>query len=642
MPKTIHSSLLGPIAALLAGCTHVSTLPDTARTENGHALRGVSYSLPMLQYEIEIDRGLASCPSELTLDFGRGEKVSISDEALAFSTVGEAKPRYVPGEQYVVNYDSLTSMLKTTGFAIEPYASGALKTINLSADDKSGEIVKDLIKVGLTVASAAAGAPGVGAAIAAVPTSGSVNLNAAFSLRRETREQRAARLARTAAEDLRGRLRPLSIVDCTEAAAGTLKKIAKNSGDQEAVAAKLPKLTLEVERLIVVAGLKAADHDDAAALAAAMAALNEQLLEAERLTAEGAELEAKTQVTTARSWPRLPSDRSTEDELKENDLKGLARLLRVKTVSTLTLEEFEAWLAGAGAPVAADLRKTNEAFFAHFDDLKAARERGTQRTVDGICRGGTPNVQRCVSESTLVRAAIEQAEVGYPTCTAEGAKAPYCTNAVALDAKQRLVRDAMDGVADKGIFVRPPVEGIFTLCRARREAEGEEASFACVEGPKLVRLVNASVPQLGQLRFLPFRSRPFESAELALHLREDGSIEKLEYKRPRPMGAGLAAAAGDAAGQYRTYVETRRADRKAAREEEIAQLQYQLDLAEKKKALLKAQTPETETEDEALATELKNEIAKIELRTKYLEAQIAQKKAEAAAAEAGVVQLSAS
>ena len=636
MPKTIRAALLAP--ALLAGCTHVSTLPDTVRTENpDHALRGVAYSLPMLQYDVALKRSLARCPGALKLDFGDGDSIEVSDAVLAFATAAEAKPRYVPGEQYVVNYDSLTSMFKTTGFAIEPYSSGALKTINITADDKSGEIVKDLIKVGLTVAGAVAGGP-AGAAIGAAVQAQPVSASAALSGRSAAQAREARRASRRSAiEALEARVEQRQIVGCTDEAATKLGKIKTNSDDQQTLAGELPAKSKEVERLAMVAHLRAANHDDAVAFSAALGALNAALIKAEELTEEGVRLETATSVETSHAWPRLPSDRSKGDVLADGDAGKLVRLLEVKRVRTLSSEAFEAWLAGEGAPLEKALRerKSNEAFFDHFDALKEARQRGLRTSLASSCAEGVLSVADCVRDSTVARMDLQPAPIGFPDCEPSDEEV-RCVRRVGIDAGQKVVRDAVDRVVDRGIFVRPPIEGLFTLCRARPAATAG-GQPTCLDGQPLIRQPNASVPQLGQLRFLPFRSRPFESAELSLHLREDGSIEKLEYKRPRPMGAGLAAAAGDAAGQYRTYVETRRADRKAAREEEIAKLQHELDLAEKTKALLKAQAPASETEEEALT----KEIAKIELRTKYLEAQIAQKKAEAAAAEAGIVQLSA-
>jgi hypothetical protein len=167
--------------------------------------------------------------------------------------------------------------------------------------------------------------------------------------------------------------------------------------------------------------------------------------------------------------------------------------------------------------------------------------------------------------------------------------------------------------------------GTFEICR---DASGTGPD--CPEDREVVRLEPVAAPQLGQLRFLPFASRPFHSAQLSLALRTDGSVEKLEYKKTKAEGVGVAAAVRDALSQYQAYAEKRDEERKAdltaVRAEEIAQLQHQIDLLAKQKELLALKTPPTPDALEAV----REETAAIEAQTALLDARLAQLKAEAA------------
>jgi hypothetical protein len=200
---------------------------------------------------------------------------------------------------------------------------------------------------------------------------------------------------------------------------------------------------------------------------------------------------------------------------------------------------------------------------------------------------------------------------------------------VSIDSKQKTGRHALDDEPDPGIFVRPPGEALFIVCR-----KAGHATAACPQDRRVVWLDAVQAPQLGQLRFLPFSNRAFEAGQLSVALREDGTVEKFEYKRTKAAGAEASAAVGDAATQIQAFLEKREARQASAltdaRKEAIAQIQFEIDALTAQKALLKLQQPET---TDALAA-VKEETARIEAETALLEARLAQLKAEAALAEA--------
>jgi hypothetical protein len=154
------------ISLLVGGCAGtLETRPYRERTDRvGAALRGVTYSLPKLQYEVKLTRWLSECPGEVSPE-GK-------PSALRFTVDVEAKPRYVPGEAYTVDYERLAGLFRTSNFEMKWYPSGNLKSMGAGAEDKTGEVIGNVVKTGLAVASAAMGVPPV-TALAGQSLSGS-------------------------------------------------------------------------------------------------------------------------------------------------------------------------------------------------------------------------------------------------------------------------------------------------------------------------------------------------------------------------------------------------------------------------------------------------------------------------------------
>ena len=145
-----------------------------------------------------------------------------------------------------------------------------------------------------------------------------------------------------------------------------------------------------------------------------------------------------------------------------------------------------------------------------------------------------------------------------------------------------------------------------------------------------------AAPQLGQLRFLPFESGPFENNGLTVLLREDGRLEKFEYKR-KSSAAAFSGSAADIAERIAAADEKRederRSDRAAARTEagalrteEIADLQFKIDQLTKQKMAFELANP-TKDADEEETKRLNTQIA-------LLTAQLAQRKLAAELASA--------
>ncbi len=135
----VHVSVL---ALALSGC---STELKVARYFDPEKLptAGAPYSLSFTQYEITVTRRLTACsskgdptdpdpamqqPKPIDLKIGMNvdiKKVEASD----------------PMRNYVIDLESLNSFFKTTSATVTYYDSGAIKSLNASAEDKTGEFV---------------------------------------------------------------------------------------------------------------------------------------------------------------------------------------------------------------------------------------------------------------------------------------------------------------------------------------------------------------------------------------------------------------------------------------------------------------------------------------------------------------------
>ncbi len=605
---------LWSVLALLAagGCTHLSTTPDHQYSKASNALRGTPYSLPMLQYGIALEWSLSSCPGQTELKLGDGDTITWNDQALGFKEKATATARYVPGETYVVDYAKLSSPFKTTSFSIEPYASGALKAINVSADDKTGEIIKDTVKTGLAIATLASGVP-LPLALPSAAGGPSPSLMEGAGPRPSAMSQQR----RVALRALKARVRTVAMVVCTDEAASALTELKTLRKGLPKAVDTLENATDAATRALAVAALRSASgkHVDELAMtlaaqdtaAAAVAKLKDAIDE----EAEGVSLKPPTM-----SWPTRFDDATAQILPDKIARSSFVKLLEVRDVPVLTREDLAAWLKAEGAPFAKEFRAKNA------DALKGVlKVDGTaipRKAPSPDCEGATSSADACVVAQLAVRAILERGPYLLDRCAAGMPETVECRTEVAVGPKPSDAVAARDAVADQGIFVRPPVEGIFHLCRT--------PGRTCVAEDELIDLKPVSAPQLGQLRFLPFRSRAFESNALALLLREDGSIEKFEYKRTAASAAGAAAAVADAATQVRDYEDKRRELAATARAEEIAKIQYQIDLLDKRKALAKALEPATVDAQQGV----KDETVSLQAETALLNAKLAKLQARKA------------
>lgn len=504
MRNFIPAAMIVPLAA----CTHVATFrtQDIAPPAEGEALKGASYALPMVQFDLEIARSLSSCDATA---------------APVFAVKATAKESYVEGERFEIDPSALSSVFKTSSLAIEKYDDlDTLKSFNASADDRTGDILVAVARTGIAIAGATAGIPVPLDAVGESSPWKNV-LESSQSIRLWCSAEAQKRLAAVEAEtDNLERLN--AQLDAVNAHVVRLKELAVFRRFDKAMMDDLYQEVQKQQQLAVA--IEAAQT----ALADATAALS-----------------AKTELR----WPTASSATPrTEDLQHDVRFSDSSRKLR-KFCANFQLV---AWNGVSGVP------------------LDPATLAGDDAALDAHC-GAVIAVLR---KSIDVRLRF----------------APVTQTRWAADGTASLAYQLPSGAPAKGLLIREPVRA--SLVAEYRLSGSADWKTALKDEPLWV-------PQLGTLRFLKFASGPFENELLSVELRKDGRIEKQRYETKEAALARLATSATDIAERVRSDAEKRedrrRADEKylretaaAARAEDLARLQYQLDMLTKQKALIEA------------------------------------------------------
>ncbi len=499
---------------LLGGCAGtLETRPYRERTDDlGAALKGVSYSLPKLQYEVKLTRYLAECPGEKELD-GAPRLSNGKPTALKFAVEASETPQYVPGEAYTVDYQKLPGFLRTGTFEIKYWPNGNLKSVGAGAEDKTADFIRDTVKTGLSVASIIAGGALSG---------GPVRTNVA-----------------TTSETVMG---------CTVEAMQLVVEARELRKALKERPRKIEKLVKDVDRFQARAALRLRDPRDREDLLKLFQDIDDEQEWVRMKTERLAELSEMLGVSQTIRWDSKPG--KLEDQVwtyamsdaQQNKLAGL-----LQPVSAAVAQD----------PQELERRSITKGCFGPFDDSTLAVKK-----------------KNCVNQHLNLTAAARLV-THLPSCTSAGAQEPECLRTVTAQVRSAdgsrsapnpQYRNARDDEPDSGIFVREPARGRLLFCRTAVLAGGAAAD--CTSEKDEGKLKEANFPQYGQLRYLPLRVRTFQAREMALSMAEDGRVESFSYKSTKSAGAALAAAAADAASQADAALERieteRRDDRKYA------------------------------------------------------------------------------
>lgn len=557
-PDMRYSKILALLCALLtSSCAgSLQTSPNIYRTDRlSGALQGATYSLPRLQYEVTVDRYLASCPDERDSDG--------NPTRLAFATEVNAETSYQPGESYVVDFSHLAGIARTASFGIEKYSDGTLKSIGVQGEDQTGQIIQDLTKAALSAWSA--GTTGAGASL--------INYSNATSM-----------------ISIDGTDAPASPsvthIACSATALATVHAL----NAELAALEKLKTEADEIRRLTTAAttraSLKLLTVKDRERLSTQFEKLDQLEGDVGAITASLDKLKKVLGTQTKTIWKGDYSKSSREQKLDLNVDRD--EFIRLATL-----------LKSSSEYVPAAISK---------DDMKALAQAPA-------CSGRNASVAECLKAQLELKTNFATNEPIDNYC--KDGELNNCLRTSAAGAPG--YQDAADSVPDRGLFVRDPLVGKLLICRAFENVCNLDTDLAGLE-PKYI-------PQLGQLRFIPFVIRPFEGRTLNIDVAEDGRVTKMVYSTDKAMLAQIAATVAGVAGQFDASAEKmearRRVDEDYRHSQSVLKEQDSIDHLTRQIALKDAQKALNDPQ-----SAVKAEVAVLEAQRSLAEARRARIEAE--------------
>lgn len=532
--NVILRRLISAVAVLaLASCTSLSSFSDQQPGSKTKALKGVRYSLPLRQYDVEITRALEKCEAQ-------DGKTKAHDVKLSMSAA--ITPRDVAGESFLLDYTALSGWTKTTSVAIETYDTGVLKSINASADDKSAEIISSTVKAGFGLAGIAGGFP--------LPVTTST-----FEALPE--EQKTF---------IRKQKKPQMLV-CTDEGKKALDEIARLKNRLKTETDNLGSLTEKITTLAKRQPIYGLTKKEKEKLSDLLDQQDDLIATIETLQGQLKKAQDKVRFTSVAYWPRTVDENQASFPIDDQALLKLTAL------------------------------------------LKQADEDKSENATQNNC-GKLLDTGECLRDKL--------------TASARLLSVVSSTTPVASDG---LSIDSTEATGQEGIYIRPPAPGVLLICKSKL------ADCTDYNRDYLYRSSAELVPQLGHLQFLPFKNEAFRNNVIALTLRPNGTIEKLEYKTLKAAGEVVANLGADVVGQWAGFVAAReKADKDKATAKskaELDALDQQINLLTKQQQLDALQAPKNDE-----LTSLQAEITMTETRTKLLEAQAAELRAKEALAKA--------
>lgn len=164
--------------SLTACTTSMETRPVPTGTK---AVYGTQYSLPALELEFAMTRRLVDCSppakSAAVADSSANPQSVVNQDPPQTTTTAKNQPvvpefefkvdpkqEFVASETFAMDYSSLSKTFKTSAFKIDWHDNGMIKSFNVEATDKGGEIALEALKAGIAIAKLAGGIPSGGGA----------------------------------------------------------------------------------------------------------------------------------------------------------------------------------------------------------------------------------------------------------------------------------------------------------------------------------------------------------------------------------------------------------------------------------------------------------------------------------------------
>jgi hypothetical protein len=469
-----------------------------------------------------------------------------------------------------------------------------LKSLNVSAEDQTAPLIKDVVAIGLGAARLAGGSSKI------------LKSNDGMPLELVVQQQPSPpppiKSVRDALAALQAAAVSTRFPSCRDNIVRSRASLMAAAGAAKTANADLTKISRQVARHSLIAGNRRSVHADLEKLDFALAgqAEAEDRVEAAKIALESTKKELV--FSDNLGWTARASAQTTP--LKPTDTKRLDTLLLVQLAPVLRATEFnEVWRRMAPSVKAS--------FRDQFKDLvKAYQVEERDPPIEPLLP-----VERIVCASDSVADCVVPGLTLYPSLTAH--MAPNLDGAP--DGVQTVSPSA--SAASKGLFIRSQQLADFRIC------VGQNAVSDCPSSRVALNERGVPAPQLGQLRFLPFSNRMFEAAKLSLAMREDGSVEKFSYDRTKAMSSG-SEAIRDVVTQIEAAKEKREKEKQhnltAARADELADVTHQITLLTKQKELLALQSAPSPTEQELIVAEtarLNAEIALLNARRSRIEAE---------------------
>lgn len=589
------------LAAILTnGCTSLAVTPDRVKSDGyGHAVSGIPYALPMLQYDVKAVRTLSACPELIGLPGADRPMPAIWAGDIAFELEVTAVGSQVTGERYRVDYSKLDSAFKTTSFAIEYHpGSELLKSVNASADDRTGEIIGNTVKAGLAIASVAAGPAGVATAAGAAVALKDVNTknaNAAIRLKSMSgplgaaADKRIALMLERQSSENNARDELIRLVEvasvmkpmhlCSEPTAAKVRKRAVAAEELRTSTAELTRLTAQVDQYSKVATVRGLNDAGRAAFGVLVTDLLKSAGDVEGKKKALASIEAELGTGQEVVWPQRFDEYANEQlaPLSTKDQAQLKALFQpgAVLVRVLDAKAFAAALASSQSLPA--FRIVAKKFVDKYvDDEGAPKRFSDPASPPKGCAGGLLDLTICVASLTSLRAELKPvASDDLPDCKVPEEVECRRTWAQAAEidaAKQQDARaagghrrsalpkqvDARAEDSHRGLFVRPPVRATLVICRAPSTID-QNSDNGCAAGTaNLVKDDKVVAPQLGRLLYLRLVNQAFSNNGLVLSLTKEGAIEKFQYSSSKAILQSVSAAAADAGSQVAAWDKQRR------------------------------------------------------------------------------------
>jgi hypothetical protein len=577
----------------------------------------------MAQFDLAVVRTLAECPGGI-----KDGKATL----LKFSTDVSVESRFVPGEAYSLD-PRMTGLLKTSSLEVQYFPNGTLKSIGMAAEDRSGQVVENVAKVAAAGLMMASGVPpvAVASAAAAVPLTSAQTSLLKGNLSTQVRVDPVG---------------PQQIV-CTDAAKLALTALAqadeqiKESG-RELAAANAAMTALVEEVLLELRD--PADRkvrDERAALLKAQRDADAAIEHAKQAKAKA--LEGLSVKQTLR-WPEHFGDASQPRDLPL-DAESRAALTKLLTIgiperAVAVPLETESSILNALRRLANNKALSLPAVVLPADPARlaelSARLTGEPNPVPAVtpasCLG--TNVNACVDHhlNLLISVALE-----WPLaedCAPGALAATQCVRVRKPEVPPReqragererrgTVQNARNAAFDEGVFIREPAQGRILVCRKALSSGG-----ACPKGADLAEAEPLNFPQLGQLRFLPFKVPMFQGKDMGVFLTADGRLERYYMKSTKAALEAATASAANAATTMADALERRetelRSDAEYVQSERGKALAAQIAELENAEKLRKQQTPpaadplkpvrESAAENQVYITQLETQLIREQLQ----------------------------